>query len=351
MFGGIKVLVTGCSGFLGPWLCERLVANGANVVGADIQFDASSRIHEVKPITLETVDVERFDQVYDVVRKHGVQFVFHLAAQSLVGVAMRDPMRTVMTNVMGTTNVLETARRLCGGDGAAGAIDVPGASGSPAAMGSSATMGSPAADGALLGVVVASSDKAYGEQSQLPYLEHMPMQGCFPYDASKSCADLLARSYAQSFRLPIAVVRCGNLYGPGDLNWCRIVPGTIRSCLRNERPVIRSDGTLVRDYIYVADAADAFLRIGNGLITGDTEYGEAFNVGTDAPMTVLQLVREIQMVAGTDDVKPIIENRVSTEIKAQYLSSEHLRKKLGWHASTDLQAGLLSAVEWYRTRC
>lgn len=321
MFGGIKVLVTGCSGFLGPWLCERLVANGANVVGADIQFDASSRIHEVKPITLETVDVERFDQVYDVVRKHGVQFVFHLAAQSLVGVAMRDPIKTVMTNVMGTTNVLETARRLCG------------------------------KDGALLGVVVASSDKAYGEQSQLPYLEHMPMQGCFPYDASKSCADLLARSYAESFRLPVAIVRCGNLYGPGDLNWCRIVPGTIRSCLRNERPVIRSDGTLLRDYVYVADAADAFFRIGNGLITGDTEYGEAFNVGADTPMTVLQLVSEIQKVTGTDGVEPIIENRVSTEIKAQYLSSEHLRKKLGWQASTGLQTGLLSAVEWYRTRC
>lgn len=321
MFGGIKVLVTGCSGFLGPWLCERLVANGANVVGADIQFDASSRIHEVKPITLETVDVERFDQVYDVVRKHGVQFVFHLAAQSLVGVAMRDPIKTVMTNVMGTTNVLETARRLCG------------------------------KDGALLGVVVASSDKAYGEQSQLPYLEHMPMQGCFPYDASKSCADLLARSYAESFRLPVAIVRCGNLYGPGDLNWCRIVPGTIRSCLRNERPVIRSDGTLLRDYVYVADAADAFFRIGNGLITGDTEYGEAFNVGADTPMTVLQLVSEIQKVVGTDGVEPIIENRISAEIKAQYLSAEHLRKKLGWQASTGLQTGLLSAVEWYRTRC
>lgn len=342
MFGGIKVLVTGCSGFLGPWLCERLVANGANVVGADIQFDASSRIHEVKPITLETVDVEQFDQLFDVVRKHGVQFVFHLAAQSLVGVAMRDPIKTVMTNVMGTTNVLETARRLYGRAGASAASGL---------SGSSSTSGSCAASGALLGVVVASSDKAYGEQSQLPYLEHMPMQGCFPYDASKSCADLLARSYAESFRLPVAIVRCGNLYGPGDLNWCRIVPGTIRSCLRNERPVIRSDGTLLRDYVYVADAADAFFRIGNGLITGDTEYGEAFNVGADTPMTVLQLVSEIQKVVGTDGVEPIIENRISAEIKAQYLSAEHLRKKLGWQASTGLQTGLLSAVEWYRTRC
>ncbi len=321
MYSGVKVLVTGCSGFLGPWLCQRLLADDANVIGGDIQFGEQSRIHELgKRIQLVELDVEQLDQIEEVYSKYNIQIVFHLAAQALVGKALQEPLATISTNVIGTTNVLEAARRLQN------------------------------SSQAVRGIVVASSDKAYGDQDQLPYLESAPMQGRFPYDVSKSCADLIARSYFHSFQLPVSIVRCGNLYGGGDLNWSRIVPGTIRSLLRGERPTIRSDGTLIRDYIYVEDAADAICRIGARHLTGDTVGGDAFNVSAEEPMSVIELVESILEVSSDRGLKPIINNTARNEIKSQYLCAKHLFEKTGWKNSTPLSVGLRKTFDWYREK-
>jgi CDP-glucose 4,6-dehydratase len=323
MFDGIKVLVTGCSGFLGPWLCERLVVAGAQVLGADLHFDLDSRIHDVDPEKLDPVflDVENIEELAAAIEESEVEFVFHLAAQSLVGEARIKPLETIATNVMGTANVLEVARQLRG------------------------------TAKALRGVVVASSDKAYGEHDDLPFLESTPLRGRYPYDASKSCADLIAQSYAATYELAVAIARCGNLYGAGDLNWSRIVPGTFKHCFAGERPVIRSDGTLVRDYIYVEDAAQAFVTIGGALMAREIEYGEAFNVSGAEHMTVLEIVRKIQEAAGVERLEPVIENTAQFEINKQYLSSQHLRNRLGWKPQVKLSRGLALASDWYRKQC
>jgi CDP-glucose 4,6-dehydratase len=321
LFSGVKVLVTGCSGFLGPWLCQRLLAENAEVIGADIQFEEQSRIHEMGDrIRLVELNVEHFDKIENVLLEHNVQFIFHLAAQALVGKALEQPLATITTNVLGTTNILEAGRRL---------------------------QNSP---NALKGIVVASSDKAYGDHDELPYLESAPMQGRYPYDVSKSCADLIARSYFSTYCLPVTVVRCGNLYGGGDLNWSRIVPGTIRSMLRGEAPIIRSDGTLVRDYIYVEDAVDAILRVGLKHLQAGTTGGDAFNISADKPLSVIELVNMILAVAERTDLTPVIENTATGEIKAQFLSSKRLRESTGWQPLTALQDGLARSVEWYRAK-
>jgi len=323
MFDGIKVLVTGCSGFLGPWLCERLVVAGAQVLGADLHFELESRIHDIDPEKLEPVfvDVENIEELAAAIEQSEVQFIFHLAAQSLVGEARKKPLETIATNVMGTANVLEIARQLHG------------------------------TSKALRGVVVASSDKAYGAHDDLPYLESTPLQGRYPYDASKSCADLIAQSYAATYDLPIAIVRCGNLYGAGDLNWSRIVPGTFKHCFAGERPVIRSDGTLVRDYLYVEDAAEAFITIGGALMAGDVGRGEAFNVSGGENLSVLEIVRKVQEAAGVELAEPVVRNTAKFEIHKQYLSSQHLTNRLGWKPLVDLPRGLALASDWYRQRC
>ena len=323
MFAGINVLVTGCSGFLGPWLCERLVVAGAHVLGADLHFDLDSRIHDIDPEKLEPVfiDVENIEELAAAIEQSEVQFVFHLAAQSLVGEARKKPLETIATNVMGTANVLEVARQLRG------------------------------TSKALRGVVVASSDKAYGEQQELPYIEATSLRGRYPYDASKSCADLIAQSYASTYDLPVAIVRCGNLYGAGDLNWSRIVPGTFKNCFTGERPVIRSDGTLVRDYVYVEDAAEAFMAVAKAVMAREIECGEAFNVSSGEHLSVLEIVRKVQEAAGIEPTEPVIRNTGICEIQKQYLSSQHLRDRLGWKPLVELSRGLALAADWYRQRC
>lgn len=320
MFTNLKILVTGCSGFLGPWLCERLLDMDATVVGADINFDKNSRVHELTD-RMDVVDmnIESLDAVDKTIREREIDFVFHLAAQALVGVALEKPLETINTNVMGTANILEVQRKLAG------------------------------TKRALKGVLVASSDKAYGDQDELPYLEDAPMMGRFPYDVSKSCADLIARSYFYSYGLPICVTRCGNLYGGGDLNYSRIVPGTIKSLLEGKAPIIRSDGTLVRDYIYIEDAAHAVAAVGEAMLRDDTVYGAGFNISNDSPMSVIEIVNAIREVMGKSDLEPVIENTARGEIKAQFLSSAFLRKKLGWQPKIGLQDGLARTAKWYQS--
>lgn len=244
--------------------------------------------------------------------EYEVDTIFHLGAQTIVGPANRSPLSTFESNIKGTWNVLEAARN----------------------------------SKLIERVIVASSDKAYGEQQELPYTEDMPLIGRHPYDVSKSCADLIAQSYYHTYGLPVAIARCGNFYGGGDLNFNRIVPGTIRSALMNERPIIRSDGKYVRDYIYVEDAADAFLVLAEYLDNPKVK-GEAFNFSSERPVTVLELVAKILELMGREHLEPVILNEAVNEIERQYLSAEKARKVLKWRPKYTLEKGLNKTISWY----
>lgn len=322
-----KVLVTGCAGFLGPWVTELLLELGVDVVGLDKVYPQNSRIHSVQKkfadaagahLELVKVNIENFEATSDVIEKHKIGVIFHLAAQALVGEANREPAATFASNILGTWNIMEAVRLLKEGGQDIGAV------------------------------VVASSDKAYGDQENLPYLEDAPMQGRFPYDVSKSCADLIARSYFNSYRLPVCITRCGNLYGGGDLNFSRIVPGTIASVLAGEAPRIRSDGTPVRDYIYVRDAARANIAIAARMLQDNAVHGEAFNISNDAPVSVLDMVNLILTLMKREDLSPVVEGIATREIQAQYLSSDKIRAMLGWSPEFELSDGLARAIAWYR---
>ncbi len=310
------VLVTGGTGLLGGWLIRRLIEAEADVVC--LVRDWMPRSELVSARLIEQVKVVRGD-VRDqallerVTGEYEIDTVFHLAAQTIVGIASRNPISTFETNIGGTWALLEACRR------------------SPK----------------VHQIVVASSDKAYGDQEQLPYNEDTPLQGRYPYDASKSCADLIAQSYAATYHLPIAITRCGNFYGGGDLNWNRVVPGTIRSVLRGQRPVIRSDGKFVRDYIYIEDAAAAYLLLAEKLAGNESLYGEAFNFSTESPMSVMELVERILKLMGTK-LKPVIRNETSNEILCQYLNAEKARHILGWASLCTLDEGLSHTIEWYK---
>ena len=246
------------------------------------------------------------------INEYEVETVFHLAAQTIVGIANRSPLSTFESNIRGTWTTLEAARR------------------SPT----------------VRRIVVASSDKAYGTQPVLPYTEQMPLQGLHPYDASKSAADLIAQAYANTYGLPVVITRCANLYGGGDLNWNRLIPGTIRSVLQGERPIIRSDGTLVRDYLYVRDGVEAYMTLAQSLVE-DELHGEAFNCGTDAPMSVLEMTRTIISLSPNPGLKPIILDEARNEIKDQYLDSAKVRDVVGWSPGHSRAAALRETMAWY----
>jgi CDP-glucose 4,6-dehydratase len=239
--------------------------------------------------------------------------VFHLAAQTIVGIANRNPVSTFETNIGGTWALLEAVRR------------------SPA----------------VKSIVVASSDKAYGSAPKLPYTESTPLAGEHPYDVSKSCADLIAQSYARTWGLPVAITRCGNFFGGGDLNWNRIVPGTIRSVLRGERPIIRSDGEYVRDYFYVEDGAAAYMLLAERLAQQPALRGQAFNFSYERPVTVTDLVRRVLAAMGST-AEPVVLSEATHEIRKQFLSAAKARKTLGWSPLFDLEEGLRRTVDWYR---
>ena len=245
------------------------------------------------------------------INEYSVDTVFHLAAQAIVTVANANPLSTFESNILGTWQVLEGARR------------------APS----------------VTRVVVASSDKAYGNQAILPYTEDTTLAGIYPYDASKVCTDVLARSYATSFGLPVAVTRCANIYGPGDLNWNRLIPGTIRSVLEGSDPLIRSDGSLQRDYLYLGDAVEGYLTLADHL---PDVSGEAFNFGTELPVSVLEVVQRIVAVSGVEGVHPRVLGVATNEIDRQSLASGKAATRLGWKAAVDLDEGLRASIDWYR---
>lgn len=311
-----SVLVTGATGLLGSWLTEALVQLGADVVG--VVRDWVPHSHLVRSGTLDRIkvvraDVTDADAMLRAFSDYEVDTCFHLAAQTTVGIANRSPVPTLEANVRGAWCVLEAARLWPG----------------------------------LTRLVIASSDKAYGSHAALPYAEDAPLHGEHPYDVSKSCADLIARAYAKTFGLPVSVTRCGNMYGGGDLNWNRVVPGTIRSVLRGQRPIIRSDGTMRRDYIFVLDAAHAYLTLAEAM-DGGRHTGEAFNFGLDAPKTVREMVQAIIDQSGRADLEPVILSQAPHEIQDQYLSSEKARRLLGWQPRYSFDDGLRETIGWYR---
>jgi CDP-glucose 4,6-dehydratase len=311
-----SVLVTGCTGFLGGWLCSWLVAHGANVVGLVRDAVPRARLFRERiagGMNLVHGDVTDADLIEQTLGEYEVLTVFHLAAQPIVGVANRNPVSTFETNVRGTWQLLEACRR------------------SPM----------------VAQVVIASSDKAYGAQPRLPYREDTPLAGTHPYDVSKSCADLIAHSYAETFGLPVAITRCGNFYGGGDLNFNRLVPGTVRSRLQNCAPVVRSDGLYTRDYLYVEDAVLAYVALAEEMAARSDLAGEAFNFSAEQPLTVLQLAGEIARVVGRTDPVPHILGEASNEIRDQYLSAEKARQMLRWEPRYPLAVGLRRTVQWY----
>lgn len=314
---GQGVLVTGAAGLLGSWLVKELLARGARVVALVQDHDPQSelcRSGDAGRVAVVNGALEDFAALERAVNRHETATVFHLGAQTIVGAARRYPLATFEANIRGTYNLLEVCR-------------------------SHAEL--------VRRVVVASSDKAYGAVAALPYTEETPLAGRSPYDVSKSCADLLAQSYYHTYRLPVAVTRCGNLYGGGDLNWSRIVPDTIRALLRGTRPVLRSDGTFLRDYLYVKDAARAYLRVAESLAEPGV-VGEAFNFSTESPISVLDLVRVIARLMGRSTVEPDIRNTAQGEIRHQYLSAAKARRVLHWRPEYDLEAGLRETIPWYR---
>ncbi len=310
------VLVTGATGLLGGWLTRKLLSSGADLVCLVRDWVPQSelvRSGAIERVKVVRADVRDRDAIERALGEYETDTVFHLAAQTIVGIANRNPVSTFESNVAGTWNVLEACRR------------------SPA----------------VKAIVVASSDKAYGPQDRLPYTEDTPLKGTHPYDVSKSCADLIAQAYGTTYGLPVAVTRCGNFYGGGDLNWSRIVPGAIRSILRGERPVIRSDGQYVRDYFYVEDGAAAYMLLAERLASEPDLGGLGFNFSNEIQITVIELVRRIaaHMQCG---LEPEIRNEASNEIRRQYLSAERARTVLGWKPLFTLDEGLERTIAWYR---
>lgn len=311
------VLVTGATGLLGTALVRMLHDAGATVVALVRDWVPQSEL--VRSGQLERIRVVRGDicdqaLLERVLGEYEIDTVLHLAAQTIVSIANRNPVATLEANIQGTWVLLEAARR------------------SPT----------------VKQIVLASSDKAYGTQAQLPYSESTPLEGRHPYDVSKSCADLIAQMYAVSYGSPVCITRCGNFYGPGDLNWNRIVPGTLRSALRGERPIVRSDGQFVRDYIYVDDGAAAYLRTAEKLAADRTLAGEAFNFSNEAPLTVLALVEEILKAAGREDLQPDVRNEASNEIRAQFLDASKAKQRLDWTPKFTLADGLARTHTWYQ---
>lgn len=310
-----NVLVTGCTGLLGSWLTKSLCEKDANVIGLIRDLVPRSNLNWSgfnNKIVSVRGEIEDYFLLERTINEYEIDTVFHLAAQTIVTIANRNPISTFKANIEGTWNLLEACRR------------------APL----------------VKRIVVASSDKAYGDQEKLPYDEKTHLEGRHPYDVSKSCADLICRSYFETYGLPVCVTRCGNFYGGGDLNFNRIVPGTVRSLVNNKRPVIRSDGAFLRDYFYIEDGVKSYMLLAEKM-EDKRIHGEAFNFSTEHPKTVLEIVEKIIWAMGSD-LEPEILNQATNEIRDQYLSAEKARVLLNWKPTFTLENGLKRTVEWYK---
>jgi CDP-glucose 4,6-dehydratase len=311
-----NVFLTGGTGLLGSWLAAELLDRGATVICLVRDWVPDSEA--VTAGTLQRCrlvhgELEDYELMLRALNEYEVDTVLHAGAQTIVGTASRSPLSTFESNVKGTWTLLEAARQC---------------------------------SSRIERVVVASSDKAYGEHARLPYTEDAPLLGRYPYDVSKACADLISQSYYHSFGVPVTVTRCGNLYGGGDLNFNRLIPGTIRSALRDESPIIRSDGTFVRDYFYVRDAVDAYLALAER-VPADGITGEAFNFGTETPLSVTEMAHEVLRVMGKTHLSLDIRGEATNEIPRQFLDCAKARERLGWRPERSLESSLRETVAWY----
>jgi CDP-glucose 4,6-dehydratase len=313
-----NVFVTGATGLLGSWMTEELLRRGANVTCLIRDWVPESRLvgsGALASVNAVCGELEDYSLLARALNEYEIDSVFHLGAQTIVGTALRAPLSTFEANIRGTWNMMEACR----------------------------------VNPKVERVVVASSDKAYGEQERLPYTEDEALNSKYPYDVSKACSEFIALSYFHTYQTPVAITRCGNLYGGGDLNFNRLIPGTIRSALRNEAPIIRSDGKFIRDYFFVRDAVDAYLTLAERL--PDAQFnGEAFNFSTESPVSVLELVDEILKLTGKTHLTPKVMNEASREIPKQYLSCEKARRMLGWQSKFTLDEGLRETIDWYQKR-
>ncbi len=310
------VLVTGATGFLGFWLTQALVERGVRVVALVRDRDFHSPFFSTdlwKKVHIVQGDLEQYAALDRAINEFETDTVFHLAAQTIVGTALRSPLATFESNIRGTYHLLEACRNH---------RDI------------------------VQRIVIASSDKSYGSSPILPYTEEMPLRGAHPYDVSKSCADLISHTYAQTYRMPVVVARCGNLFGGGDFHWSRLIPGTIRALRRGERPVIRSDGSYTRDYLHVDDAVEAYLQLAH-YASQEAIRGQAFNFGPNEPYSVLQIVNTLRKLMHRTDLDPIIQNGAVSEIKDQSLDSTKAREWLNWQPRLSLEEGLEKTVRWY----
>ena len=310
-----KVLVTGADGFIGSHVAKALIEKGAEVttVVRDIKSKNNLDILGIRSmINLVYGDLADFKDCERAINEYNVEFCFHIAAQALVGPANRKPLSTFESNIKGSWNILEACR----------------------------------VSKTVKGLVVTSSDKAYGQQKKLPYTENSPLKGYYPYDASKACTEIIARSYFMTYSIPLAITRNGNTYGPADMNMSRIIPEIVIRLLRGEQPIIRSDGSPERDYMYIKDSVSAHLMLAENLHRKEVS-GEAFNFGTGRPISVIDLYKKIIKVMGKD-IKPKILGQAKNEIDRQYLDSAKAKKVLGWEAKYDLDLGLRETIEWYK---
>lgn len=310
-----NVFVTGATGLLGSWLVKNLVDAGSNVTVLIRDIVPDSNLYRSKYINRVNIvrgGLENYQTIERALGEYEVDTVIHAAAQTIVDIANRNPISTFESNIRGTWNVLEAVRRSPG----------------------------------IRRVVIASSDKAYGAHKELPYDEEKPLQGKHPYDVSKSAADLIAHTYHNTYGLPVTITRCGNFFGGGDLNFNRIIPGTIRSILAGEAPVIRSDGSFIRDYFYIEDAADAYLTLAEKM-EDPNMWGHAFNFSNEIQLTALEVVEKILKLMNSP-LKPVIANTAKHEIPHQYLSAKKARTMLGWSPRHSFDEGLIKTIDWYR---
>jgi CDP-glucose 4,6-dehydratase len=316
-WSGRRALVTGATGVVGSWLVRALLDERADVAVLVRDHDQRSELYRsgaIARVAVTSGPVDDFATVQRAIDEHGPDTVFHLAAQPIVGVALASPLQTFETNVRGTYNLLEACRRRA---------DV------------------------VRRIAFASSDKAYGDHGGVAYEENAGLRPTAPYDVSKACGDLIARGYAETYGLPVATARCGNIYGGGDLNWSRLVPSTIRSLHFGERPVLRSDGASVRDYVYVRDAVSAYLRLAARAADDDVR-GQAFNFSADSRLSVLEMVGKIAAAMQRQDLAPVIENSARAEIPEQRLVPRRAHEVLGWAPAYSVDHGLPETIDWYR---
>lgn len=310
------VLVTGCTGLLGSWLCKELINRKANVVGLIRDWVPKSVLigdRYIDEMNIVRGDINDFQTMERIINEYEIEVVFHLAAQTIVETANRNPLSTFESNIKGTWNILEACRRVS----------------------------------TVKKIIIASSDKAYGDQPVLPYDEDMPLQGTHPYDVSKSCADLIAKTYHTTYGTPVCITRCGNFYGGGDLNFNRLVPGTIRTLLNDEQPVIRSDGSYIRDYFYVEDGVHAYLHLAEKM-DDENILGEAFNFSNELQISVLEMVKKIISLMGKENIEPKVLGTATNEIIHQSLSAKKARQMLNWAPAHTLDEALERTIEWYK---